>query len=896
MTTPPRLAERLLRAAVRDAEWRDAITGDLREELTALAATRGPSAARRWYWRQALPLAVRFAIGRLVPAATPRRHRLSISEVEATSALGAGWSRELRHAWRGVAQRPGLSAVIVTTLALALTANAVVFTLADALYLRPFRFTDVDRLLLAASDTNASALYLDRESVAAGDFRDWQQQATTIASLGAARFWDPNLSGIDQPEQLPGFHVTPGFFDMLGATPLIGRTFRDDEAVPGANRVVVLSHAAWLRRFGGAPDIVGRTLRLDGETHEVIGVMPPPFAIPYGADVWAPLALDATAWQARKDGDLMVLGRLGEGRTLQDARDELRAIVGRQAAAHPETNRGRGVTVLSLARGLGDDAVGPLIVVWQAAALLVLVVACANIANLLLARATERRAEFTVRLALGASRLRLILQLLLEGGCLAALGLGLGVGGTVLAMRSARSMLPASIIRFVPGYEFIHLDPMTLAAMVALGALATLGCSLLPALHATRGAAGASLVRGGRGTAASTSHQWIRSLLAGAQVAFSLALIVAAALIVGGVRRASDGAMGFDKHQLMTAELNLAERPYADHARRRAFIDSALQRLAAEPGVTAVAAANTVPYAGGYSQRTFHREGAVDSDARAERRVTDLVRTSPGFFETMRVPVLEGRGFGPADGAEAPAVAIVSRVTVERFFEGQSPLGRRFRLDDGPWLTVVGVVDDVIQDWLSGQRRPTVYRPLAQDPTLHLTLLARSDRPDAAVAAAVRGAVRAADPDQPILKLAPMTQVVSDRLSGIGYFADVLTAMSGLALVLALTGMYSLMTYVASRRTQEFGVRVALGATRGHVIWLGISRALGITSGGLALGGVLAVVVGRVMQATLFGLVTSSPPLVAVAVVGLGAIALCAGYLPARRAAAQDPWQALRAD
>jgi putative ABC transport system permease protein len=292
----------------------------------------------------------------------------------------------------------------------------------------------------------------------------------------------------------------------------------------------------------------------------------------------------------------------------------------------------------------------------------------------------------------------------------------------------------------------------------------------------------------------------------------------------------------------MTAELHLSDRLYADPARRQRFVDDTLRRLAAEPGVGAVAAANTVPYGQGYSQRTLRREGEAEADASAEARTTDLVRVTPDFLATMAVRFVEGRQFGPGDGPETPPVALVSRVLVERYFDGASPLGRRVRLDDeGPWITVVGVVDDVVQDWISGQRRPTVYRPFAQDPTLRVTLLVRSARPVSELAAALRRTVQATDPDQPILKLAPMTQVVSDRLSGIGYFADVLTAMSVLALVLALSGMYSLMAYIAARRTREFGVRVALGATRAQVTWLGISRALGIAGGGLALGGVLAV-------------------------------------------------------
>lgn len=894
---PPPAAERLLRAAVRDPEWRDAITGDLREEFTTVLATRGAARARRWYWRQALPLATRFAAARLVPAAAPPRHRrVSVAAIEATT-LGAGWAREVRHAWRALWQRPGLSAVIVTTLALALAANAVVFTLADALYLRPFRFADVNRLVLVSSDTNADAPYLDRESVAPGDFRDWQQQTRTLSALDAAEFWDPNLSGVDLPEQLPGFRVTPGFFALVGAAPLIGRTFTDDESAPDAHRVAVLSHAAWLRRFGGDPAILGRQVRLDGEPYEVVGVMPPRFALPYGADVWAPLAWTEAQWTDRRPGSLMVFGRLAPGRALEDARGEFRAMAARQAAAFPETNRARGVTVLSFTRGLGDDAAGPLLAIWQAAAVMVLLVACANIANLLLARATERQAEFDVRLALGASRTRLVLQLLLEGACLALPGVLLGGLLSWGAMLTARDILPPSIVRFVPGYEFLHLDVRTLGVMAALGAAATLLFAALPALHATRGAGGVGLARGTRASTDPAGRQWVRSLLAGAQVAFALALVVAAALIVGGVRRATDGALGFDKRQVLTADLTLPERPYADPARRRAFLTAVLEALAAEPGVTAVAAASTVPYATGYATRPFIREGVADADARRDARTTDLFRVSPGYFDAMRIPHVAGRGLAPSDGPDAPRVAVVSRALAQRHFGEGDALGRRFRLDaEGPWITIVGVVDDVIQDWLSGQRRPTVYLPLAQDPTLRMTVLARTSVPPSGLAAAIRRAVAAGDADQPILKLAPMTDVIADRLAGLDYFADVLTAMSSIALVLALGGIHSLMTYLAARRTREMGVRVALGATAAQVTWLGVSRALTITVGGLAAGVALAVVLGRVMQSALYGLVAPSPLVIAAAGAGLALVTAAAGFFPARRAAALDPWQALKTE
>lgn len=894
---PPPFAETLLRLSVRDAEWRDAVTGDLREELAAVMAARGPAAARRWYWRQAVPLACRFAISRVVPGWRPARRRLAVADIEQTSTLGAGWSREVRHAWRALAQRPGLSAVIVGTLAVALAANAVIFSLADALYLRPFRFPDVNQLLLVSSDTSLDSPYLDRESVAPADFRDWRQTATTLSGMAAAEFWDPNLSGVDVPEQLPGFRVTPGFFELLGATPVAGRTFTEAEGRAEAGRVAVISHAAWQRRFGADPGIVGRTIRLEGEPYEVVGVMPPRFAIPYGADVWAPLALTDAAWADRTGGNLMVFGRIAAGRSLDDAREELRAIAARLAADHPVTNRARGVTVMSFARGLGDEAIGPFLVIWQGAALLLLLVACANIANLLLARATERQPEIDIRLALGAGRARLVLQLLIEGACLATLGVAAGAGLALLAMRTARDILPASVVRFVPGYEYLQLDVTALGVMAALGAVATIAFALVPALQATRRAGGQHLARGTRAATASSGRQWMRSALAGAQVALSLALIIAAALIVGGVRRAADGAMGFDKQQLMTAELTLAERPYATEAARRRFVATALSRLAGEPGVTVAAAASSLPYATGYATRPFEAEGAVVTDARQETRTTDFVRVTPGYFEAMRIPLLAGRDLVDGDGPDAPAVAVVSRTLVERYFGGADPLGRRFRLaPDGPWITVTGVVDDVIQDWISGQRRPTVYRPMAQDPTLRVTLLARTAVAPDMLASGMRRAVAAADADQPILLLRPMTAVVSDRLAGLDYFADVLTVMSGIAIVLALTGMYSLMTYLAARRAREIGVRLALGATPAQVTWLGVSRALAITGGGLAAGAVLAAALGHAMQTALFGLVEPEAPVITGAIVGLALVALAAGYLPARRAAGLDPWQALRAE
>jgi putative ABC transport system permease protein len=893
-TLPPSLAERLLRASVRDPQWRESITGDLREEFQRWSRTRGTASARRWYWRQAVPLAARFLAGRMMPALTPPRRRLAVADIERTSLLGAGWAREIRHAVRALAQRPGLTFVMIVTLGVTLAANAVIFNLADAMYLRPFRFKDVDRLVLVVADIVGTKPYIDNVSVAPADFRDWTHSATTVNDLRAVEWWDPNLSGVDIPEQVPGFRVSPGFFELLGAQPVMGRTFAPDDGQPEAHRRVVLAHAFWVRQFAADPSIVGRTVRLDGEPFEVIGVMPPRFAIPFGAQVWSPIAYDEKTWAERERGYLMVMGRLAPGQTVATAHAEFTALAKRQAEAFPATNRERPASVVTFTRGLSDEAAGSFLIIWQAAAGLLLFIACANIANLMLARGTEREPEFAVRLALGAGRGRLILQLFIEGLCLAAMGVALGTGLTALAMRYTLSALPAGVIRFVPGYEFIGLDARVVGAMALLAVVATVVFSLLPAVHSSRAATASGTLGAIRSTTGSGRRQWVRSVLAGAQVAVTLALAVATTLILGAVDRAMNGALGFEKSGLMTAQLTLPERPYEAPERRRQFTSGVLDRLQGLPGVTSVAAVSTLPYSGASSSRPFTPEGAP---ADAKTRDVQLQRISEFYFETIRTPLVAGRHLNATDRPDAPPVAVVSQALAERYWPGLDAVGRRFRVSNsGEWITVVGVVADVIHDWFTGRKEPTVYRPLAQDPTLSLTFVARTAAAPGALARGMRAAVSAADADQPILALRTMDEVVVEKLAGVDYFARLLVVMSSVALLLALMGIYSLMAYVTARRTREIGVRVALGATSAQVTRLAATRATWIVVGGVVVGTALAAALSAVMQSALFGLVVPQPATIAVAIVVLAAVTMAAGYLPARKAARQDPWAALRTE
>jgi putative ABC transport system permease protein len=417
--------------------------------------------------------------------------------------------------------------------------------------------------------------------------------------------------------------------------------------------------------------------------------------------------------------------------------------------------------------------------------------------------------------------------------------------------------------------------------------------SLLPALQASSAAVADALRQSGRTATASRARHWLRTGLAAGQVALTLALVVASVLILGAVDNAVNGALGFDKRNLMTAQLTLPDVPYETPERRRQFITQVVDRLRGMPAIESVGVVAFLPYQGSSSNRPIYPEGVELTPAEARR--ADLQRVTPDYFGTMRIPVLAGRGLSDADTADARPVVVVSRSFADRYWPGESAVGRRFRIAaDAPWLEVVGVTGDIMHDWFMQQRRPTFYRPAAQDPPFMMAFAVRTFGDPLAVAGELRRAIGAADPDQPILQLATMDQVVADKVGGVAYLARALAVMSGIALVLSVMGVYSLIAYLASRRTQEIGVRMALGATRGQVVRLTIGHALVITAIGLIVGTALAVALGQVMATALFGLVTLRAWPVVAMVVALGLVSVAAGYLPARRAAALDPTDALR--
>ena len=883
-----KFAEQLLSIVVRDGDHRESIMGDLREEHARQLRRLGPAAARRWHLRHSAGIAMRYGVSRLLRRKPPVRW-IAIANDEPATNRWIG-SRDVLYAWRAITQRPGLAAVVVMTLAVALAANSTIYSMTDAIMLRPYRFPGIDRLLVVTTSA-PDATFLDRENVSAADFRDWREQSSTIKEWALYQWWDANLSGVDVPEQVAGFRVSPGYFSMLGVTPVVGREFVAEEAQQGQHRRVVLGHALWTRRFAANPGIVGTTVRFDGEPYEVVGVAPDKFNIPDGAEVWALLALTDTQWQNRRAADYAAFARLADGETVERARAELTSIINTQRRDHVDTNTNRLARVVMFTEGMADPGAGPFMTVSQAATILLLLIACANIANLLMARGAERSAEYSLRLALGASRARLFSQTLLEGVLLSGMAVTLSMPLLAIGLGLSRAAIPASVIRFLPGFAFIEIDLRLFAVTALLGSAAMLVFSLLPALQAVRTQVAESLRQSGRTLTSGRNRQWLRSALATTQMALALALLFASTMALSAADRAVNGVLGFDKQNVLVGQLVFPARTYENADKRRQFVTKVVEAMRPTPAVAHIGVTSHIPAGFGGNTRRFFPDGVQVTEP--EAGVVDFRRVTTEYFSALKIPLLRGRWFDDSDRSETTAVAVVSTAVAQRYWGDQDPIGRRFKIAiDGPLITVIGVSGNVMHNWFL-RREETVYRPISQDAPFTVAFAVRTIGDPTTLSGDLRRAVAAADPDQP-MSLVGLDQLVEERAGGFTFIAKALGVVAVIALVLSILGIYSLMAYLTAQRTHEIGVRMALGAGRWQVIRVTTTRALGITVAGTVAGAALAFASGRVMQAMLQGFVTTNLVQLLAIVVMLAAAGLLAAYLPARRAAGIDPMSALR--
>jgi putative ABC transport system permease protein len=803
---------------------------------------------------------------------------------------------DARFALRTLLKRKGVSLLLVSTLALGLAANAVIFNVLDAVVLRAFSFPNQERLV-RVHETGRDFNGIDLSNVAPANLIDWREQTTDVFSdVVGLQWWDASLRGAESTERVQGYRVGPSFFEALGVAPMAGRGFLAEEAREGRQRVAVLGHALWQRVYGGEP-VVGKTITIDTEPFTVVGVAPPSFQFPEGAEVWAPLVLPEPAKAKRDAHYLSVMGRLAPGRTRAEAQAALAVVAERLEREHPKTNAGRGAAAPTFRMGFGDPVLPQVLVIWQAAAALVLLIACINVANLILAQSAERGRELSLRLALGAGPARVARQLLTEGVLLAVAAAVLAMPLVGLAGRVLREMMPAEIARFVPGWDQLGADWRSLLFSVLVAIAAAFVFSAIPAWRAARLDLNATLREGGRSVTEGGRRQLGRSILVVGQLTAALALLVAAGDAGRSARALIDGPQGYEPSGVLAFETTLSDARYSEPGKQRQFAREMTRRLAELPGVTSAAATNSLPGRNGYTTRGIAVEGQTLAPGADPPQVEARVVT-PDFLQTLRLPLLSGRWLEAADEEDGQPVAVVSRSFAERFWPGQDPIGKRFRMaeadKDTPWMSVVGVSGDVIHQWIMRRNEPTFYRPLEQAPTQYLTFALRTGGDPETLAPAVKRALASVDPDQPAYQLKSLKHSIRQSTIGLQFIAGIMVAFGVIALVLATSGVYGVMSYRVSRRTLEIGVRVALGATRSDVLKLTLGQALRLSAVGLVLGSGLGWAASHAMASVLRGAVATDPRVLAAGVALLGTAALVAAWIPARRALAVDPARALR--
>jgi len=867
----PRFADWLLARALKNDAERDMVLGDLREEL--------PRRGRVWYVRQAIGIAAHALLRPLSAPAEPAPSGDFFMRIMIT---------DVRYAWRSLMKRPLLTLTVAGTLALGLGANAAIFNLIDRLVLRPYPLEDPDRVLLFA-ETGAGQY--KKDSVSPRDFYDWRGGVTTTEFLSAYAYWDANLVDRNQPERVQGYQITSGFFEALSVKPVLGRSFVRDDETFGRHHLVIISDALWKRRFDGDPAIVGRYVTVDGGPAQVIGVMPPHFNFPEGCDIWAPMSFDPKAPPPRSARFMTPIARLKAGKTLEDAQAEMSLIAARLAREYPE-DRNIGVRTYTLTRGMLDEGTGPLLSLWQASAFIVLLIACANIANLLLARAAERRRETAVRLALGAGRGDIARELLTESALLALVSVPGAIGFAWLSLYALRVSMPANIIRFVPGFESLGPDVRLVSFTIALALLTALIFGLVPALQAGGARVAETLKEGGR---TSTGRQLLRRTIVIAEIAIALPLLVTAGLGVLGTRQFLSGPQGYDPDGVLTMKLVLQNRAYPDPAALRSFAEKISPAIESIAGVESVSIVNNMPTSGGNASRRVDIDGHPAVDPKNLPTV-DMRAVTPGYFSTLRIPVVRGRDFTTADREDAAPVAIISESMARKFWPGEDPIGRRFRTPAEGTMTVVGICGDIIHDWFSRHNAPTMYRPYRQLPTSNFALVIRTPGDPASLASPVRRALLDVDSTQPVFEVMTMRRALHERTIGLQYLVAIMTVFAAIALVLASVGLYALISYLVAQRRHEIGVRIALGASSAQVVRLTIGQAFRLTVVGSAIGLLLSIALSRLIQAGLIGMGSGDARVFAAFAGVLTGTALVAGYLPARRAAAIDPMVALRTE
>jgi putative ABC transport system permease protein len=801
--------------------------------------------------------------------------------------------QDMRYSARMLTKNPGFTSIAIITLALGIGVNSAIFSVVNALLVRPLPFENLDRIV--ALWERVPSRGVERNENAAANYFDWSKQQTSFERTGMYRGWSANLTGDDNPENLVGHQITASLFDVLGVKPQYGRAFTAEEEQPDKKNVVILKYGFWQRRFAGDLGIIGKTISINDVPRTVVGIMPPDFNFPPGGQLLAPLALTPNEARNRMSHYLLAVARLKTGIPLEQAQAELDTIMARLERQYPNYNTGRGLGVFPLL----DDTVryyrNALLTLMSAVGF-VLLIACANVANLMLARAAGRDKEIAIRTALGASRWRIVRGLFSESLLLALIGGGAGVLLAFWASDLIKSVIPAEFFDFVPGWRQIGVDLRVLSFTFALSLFTGVIFGLAPALQASRPDLNVSLKDKSSIGLGGSRKRRLRSALVITEVALSFVLLIGAGLMMKSFIRLIGTDPGFNPANVLTMELTLPYAKYGEASQRENFYRQLLERIESLPGVESAGAVNHLPLGGSNTSSSFLVEGFPEpppgQDVDGRLRVC-----SPHYFQALGMTLLEGRAFTDQDRTGSQPVVIVNKTLAQRYWPNGSAIGKRIRFTGdqarNPWMQIVGVVRDVKHE-LNLEVVPEYYLPHAQDAWGEMILASRTRGEPDALAAAIRAEVSKLDKDQPVSRIRTMEQVSADSTMLQRHSVSALGVFAALALLLAAIGLYGVMSYTVTQRTNEIGIRIALGANPRDVLKLVIAQGMALVSIGMAVGLIASLGLTRLIETLLFKVKPTDIFTFSVSAALLAIVALLACWIPARRAAKVDPMVALR--
>jgi putative ABC transport system permease protein len=807
--------------------------------------------------------------------------------------------QDLRYGRRGLLKSPGFTVVAVLSLALGIGANAAIFSLVNAVLLEPLPYHESDRLVMVWED--ASSAGFPRNLPAPANFADWKAQNRVFQSVAALDWREFNLTGDPRPERVIAYGVSADFFPLLGVKPELGRVFLPEEDQPGANKVAVLSHKFWYRRFGGERGIIGKDILLNGEKHKVIGVMPAGFQfIKDFIDLWVPMGMSSQELADRSSHYLLVVARMRPGVSLEQANSDIRTIQRQIAQYYPNEVGESSAYVISLREELAGDVDRPLIILLAAVGF-VLLIACANIANLLLARAASRYKEIAIRVALGANRGRILRQLLTEGVLLSVIGAAIGLLFAAGSFSFLEKMIPEGMALS----SELSIDSKAFGYTLLTSSIAVLIFGLAPALQASRPDLNLALKQAGWSGGLGCGGDRLRNGIVVAEIALALALLVGAGLLIQTFHRLRDQYSGIRPENLLRLQTTLPQQKYAEHAKSTVFYDEALRRVRDLPGVVSAGYTTTVPlsWKGGASGFVIEGRSAQEAKARGLPLDANHRQVSVDYLQTMGILLREGRHFTESDTLQSMPVAIINETMARQYWPGGDALGKRFKVvddpqPDNPWMTIVGVVADVKQMGLDAPVRAEMYFPYRQFKSHQWfrprDMVIRASIDPMTLVAAVRREVLAVDPDQPISGVATMGEILDEETSLRWVGTTLLIVFAGLALLLASLGTYGAISYFVTQHTVEIGVRLALGARTRDVLGLVVKKVMSLALLGVLIGLAVSLALTRSMSSLLYGVSATDPVTFGLVALLLTVVALLACYIPARRAAKVDPKIALK--